>query len=261
MANSKRTKSENVVNATTENANETILLNDQKQSEMNDQTTIAENAILEENVANDTNVSNGKENASDDAKNSDIVERDPATIIAEIKNAKRELFRLNELHDYDSANEEITKQEKIVSDLNAELKDLQKTIEKNKLRDEYNAKYKIAFEDVKEKLSLTDDVLNSLIANAKDDAKKDTLKQSFELLFGRVPTFIAENVKGTTLTKSRENANGTINLSKMIKDMIIAGNDQETIVNAIQENSDLDLTKSKKRYTDTKWQYEQSLKK
>jgi hypothetical protein len=47
----------------------------------------------------------------------------------------------------------------------------------------------------------------------------------------------------------------------MIKDMIIAGNDQETIVNAIQENSDLDLTKSKKRFTDTKWQYEQSLKK
>jgi len=261
MAKITKTKSENVVNATTENANETILINDQKQSEMNDQTTIAENAILDENVANDTNVSNDQTNASDDAKNSDIVERDPATIIAEIKNAKRELFRLNELHDYDSANEEITKQEKIVSDLNSELKDLQKTIEKNKLRDEYNAKYKIAFEDVKEKLSLTDDVLNTLIANAKDDAKKDTLKQSFELLFGRVPTFIAENVKGTTLTKSRENANGTINLSKMIKDMIIAGNDQETIVNAIQENSDLDLTKSKKRFTDTKWQYEQSLKK
>ena len=241
-------KSENVVNATTENANETILINDQKQSEMNDQTTTTDAQT------------DAQTDATTDANN-DVVERDPATIIAEIKNAKRELFRLNELHDYDSANEEITKQEKIVSDLNSELKDLQKTIEKNKLRDEYNAKYKIAFEDVKEKLSLTDDVLNTLIANAKDDAKKDTLKQSFELLFGRVPTFIAENVKGTTLTKSRENANGTINLSKMIKDMIIAGNDQETIVNAIQENSDLDLTKSKKRFTDTKWQYEQSLKK
>ena len=248
MAKITKTKSENVVNATTENANETILINDQKQSEMNDQTTTTDAQT------------DAQTDATTDANN-DVVERDPATIIAEIKNAKRELFRLNELHDYDSANEEITKQEKIVSDLNSELKDLQKTIEKNKLRDEYNAKYKIAFEDVKEKLSLTDDVLNTLIANAKDDAKKDTLKQSFELLFGRVPTFIAENVKGTTLTKSRENANGTINLSKMIKDMIIAGNDQETIVNAIQENSDLDLTKSKKRFTDTKWQYEQSLKK
>ena len=242
-------KSENVVSDTTPTiATETIITNDQKQSEMNDQTTTTDAQT------------DAQTDATTDANN-DVVERDPATIIAEIKNAKRELFRLNELHDYDSANEEITKQEKIVSDLNSELKDLQKTIEKNKLRDEYNAKYKIAFEDVKEKLSLTDDVLNTLIANAKDDAKKDTLKQSFELLFGRVPTFIAENVKGTTLTKSRENANGTINLSKMIKDMIIAGNDQETIVNAIQENSDLDLTKSKKRFTDTKWQYEQSLKK
>lgn len=246
MANKK-----NVV-GNVEPTEETIIFNDKKNVEMQDQTNVA-NDSDKEIIEDDSNAK--------DAKDAKDAERTKEIILSEIVAQKKILREIEDKFEDDPENEEIAKQEIVISKLKDELNSLKKTIEKNRLRDEYNAKYLLAYNDLKEKLSLSDDVLNGLIANAKDDAKKDTLKTSFEIVFGRVPTFISENVKGTSLNKSSANSDGKLNLAKMIKDMIIAGNTQDEIVSAIQENSDLDLTKSKKRYTDTKWQYEQSLKK
>jgi hypothetical protein len=235
--------------ATTETILPNDQLNDQKTEIMQDQTDIAndsETLPQTENIANDSD---------------QTPQRTKEDILSDIVAQKLVLRTIEDKYANDPENEEITKQEMVISKLKDELKDYKKIEEKNRLRSEYNAKYAIAFNDLKDKLSLSDDVLNGLIANAKDDTKKDTLKSSFEIVFGKIPVFIAENVKGTSLNKSSANSDGKLNLAKMIKEMIEKGNTQDEIVSAIQENSDLDLAKSKKRYTDTKWQYEQSLKK
>jgi hypothetical protein len=175
----------------------------------------------------------------------------------QIKNAKKELAELNDKFDYDDTNSEIIAKETEISKLVAERKSIAKENEKLELERQFNEALATAKNDLIDKLGITNEKLEELLANAKNVDAKDTLVSSFNTVFGKKVLFVSENTTGKTLAKQSAKSNGNGNITKTVKDMLTAGNESEDIVNAIMAlNTDMDETKAKKRLNDIRWGWE-----
>jgi HD-GYP domain-containing protein (c-di-GMP phosphodiesterase class II) len=177
----------------------------------------------------------------------------------QIKNAKRSLSELNAKFDYDESNAEIIACETEISKLLAERKTLEKANEKLRLESLYNETLANAKNDIIAKFGITNELLETLIADAKNPDAKSTLIQSFNIVFGKKPLIVADGVTGKTLAKQNAKSdvsNGSFNITKTVKAMLTAGNSPDEIVSELLANTDMDETKAKKRLNDVRWGWE-----
>jgi hypothetical protein len=184
----------------------------------------------------------------------------PDAITEKIRIAKKELNELEIQFDFDENNAEIVAKELLIDQLKNERKTLVKSLEKQKLENEFNEKLATAKQSLCDVFGITNEVLESIIADAKNPDAKSTLISDFGLVFGKKPLFIAENVTGSNLAKGNAknivNGEQKVNITKGVKEMLTAGNAPDEIVNFILANSDMDETKAKKRLNDVRWGWE-----
>lgn len=234
-------------NLTVKNEKNKVMHNEQKVSETLNET--------QEIVNNDVDTKS-EENAKDDvAVETPTIE----TLTAQIKDAKKVLSSLNDKYDFDETNTEIIAKENEISNLLAERKKLERELEKQRLDALVSETLANAKNDLIAKLGITNELLETLIANAKNPEVKDTLIQSFNTVFGKKPLILEMGVTGTKLAKQSAKSgtsNGEFNITKNVKAMLTAGNSPETIINTLLANTDMDETKAKKRLNDIKWGWE-----
>jgi hypothetical protein len=173
-----------------------------------------------------------------------------------VKSAKIELAELNAKYDYDETNAEIIAKEKQISELLAERKLLAKQLEKTAMERKHAETLANSKEVLNDWIAMVDPI-NKLLADT-DDAKKllAEIKFAFDFVFGKKPLIVKENTTGTQLAKSSAKTNGGTNITQSVRDMLTAGNDNETIVNFLLNNGFDDEKVAKKRLTDIKWKWE-----
>jgi len=224
----------------------------------NSETSKIENMENSVNVSETLTETQENANAAPDAVSKPLTFDDVENITHQIKSAKIELAELNAKFDYDETNVDIVAKEKQISDLLTERKSLEKQLEKLRLENLYNETLTNAKNDLYVKFGITPDYLAKLLEDAKNPEVKDTLIQSFNIVFGKKPLTIPEGLTGKSLAKQTvkaENANG-FNITKNVKAMLTAEKSPEEIDSKLLANTDMDETKAKKRLNDVRWGWE-----
>jgi hypothetical protein len=212
---------------------------------------IMENQVISETLAPTQEIANTPETP---------IVSEPLTmeqLTEKVKTAKIELAELNAKYDYDETNAEIIAKEKQISEILAERKLLAKQLEKTKLERQHAETLENSKKVLNDIWGISENGINELLAD-NDDAKK-SLKElifAFNFIFGKQPLIVKENVTGTQLAKSSAKTNGGTNITQSVRDMLTAGNDNDTIVNFLLNNGFDDEKVAKKRLTDIRWKWE-----
>lgn len=236
-----------------------------KNKKVSETLTIANESVINETLTSKNQTMENVENANEVlaetqeiANGTETVSETltPEMLTESLKNAKIALAELNAKYDYDETNSEIIAKESEISKLLDQRKQLVKTLEREKLLQQFNEKLDAAKSDIIAKFGIDAETLTKLLENSKNE--NDTLITSFNTVFGKKSLTISPNVTGKSLTKQNAKSDGVIgfNITKNIKEMLTAGNSNETIINVLLANTDMDETKAKKRLNDVRWGWE-----
>jgi len=204
-------------------------------------------------VANET-LAETQENANVEIETPTI-----ESLTEKIKVAKKELYTVNDTYDFDETNAEIIAKEKQIADLVNERKLLAKQLEKTAMERKHAETLATSKEMLNEFVStfVTNETIDYLLSDNADAKKKlEEIKFAFNFVFGKQPLVVKENVTGSQLAKSSVKTNGGTNITQSVRDMLTAGNDNETIVNFLLNNGFDDEKVAKKRLTDIRWKWE-----